>query len=184
MNQQKTFAKASTFVRGRLRFLSAPNAPACFTSTLSSTSFSREELIRQTGMTEVMVAFLLNLDSKLESILSILRKDNLEHDFPFKLETLEVSGSGIRFTSDAPPAASKYVEVILHLGESFGMVGAIGKIETEAAPADRNSLDQAYDPANRPRTLNFTRISEPDLDTIVQFVFQEERRKIREYRWS
>ena len=180
----QTYAKVNALVRGRLRFISDPDAPASFTSAPSASIISREEMMRQTNFSESFVTFLLNLDGKLETILSILRKDSLENDFPFTLETLVISGAGIRFTSDAPLTPNSHVEVILFLGDyPFGLIGAIGKIEPLRTTTGADTTEHSYN-TSYPWTLRFTRIREPDLDTIVQFVFQEERRRIREHRYG
>lgn len=183
--QSQAYAKASSFIRGRLRFLSGADAPVSFTSAGGASIVSREELIRQANLSESFANFLIGLDAKLETILSMMRKETLEDDFPFKLETLEVSGAGIRFTTEAPIMPNSYLEVILFLGDyPSGIIGAVGKVQPEATPAGQHNPQEVYDPGAHPWTLNFTRIREPDLDAIVQFVFQEERRRIREHRFN
>ncbi len=183
-SQSDAYAKVSAFVRGRLRFLSGPDAPTCFTSAPGSALTSRDELARLSNFPEPFVGFLLNMDAKLETILSFLRRDGLEGDFPFRFETLEVSGSGLLFTADAPLIPDSYVEIILFLGDyPVGVISGVGKIQPDS-PQTGRPHDQIYDSAARPWRLQFSRIREADLDAIVQFVFQEERRKIREHRWG
>lgn len=182
--QSQAYAKTPSFIRGRLRFLSGPDAPVSFTSGGPASAISREELIRQANLPEPFVIFLMNMDAKLDTLLSMMRKDSLEADFPFSLETMELSGSGVRFTTDAPIMPNSYLEIILFLGDyPSGIIGAVGKIQPEPTQAGGNSLG-AYDTASHPWTMKFTRIREPDLDAIVQFVFQEERRRIREHRFG
>ena len=183
--QSPAYAKVSAFVRGRLRFLSGPDAPTCFTGTPASTTHvSREELVRLSNLPEAFATFLHNMDAKLETILSLLRRDGLEGDFPFHFETLEISGSDLRFTSDAQLIPDSYVEAVLFLGDyPLGIISAVGKIQPVFPHAGREA-GQIYDSAALPWKMQFTRIREPDLDAIIKFVFQEERRRIREHRWN
>jgi c-di-GMP-binding flagellar brake protein YcgR len=66
------------------------------------------------------------------------------------------------------------LEVVLMLSQfPLRMAGAIGRV-IRAEPDQGRTL----------YALDFTRIRERDLETIVQFVFQSQRDELREKKWS
>lgn len=132
------------------------------------------EDLAKSKLPEAVVNFLIGMSNQLDYIAALLEEKKLEEEFPYVLDACRISGSGLVFFAEQPLEIGTYLEVLLTLSAlPLKMAGAIGTVvKKEKTPQD----DKYF--------LQFTRISEPDLDAIVHFVFQEQRKSIREHHWT
>ena len=167
------FSAVDARVRGRFRIMpSADDLP--MVSLGSEVKPVGIEELEQSKVPEPIINFLVNMANQIDYIASLLEKKTLEDEFPHTFEALRISGSGIAFHTDRPLKIGSHLEVLLTLNAlPLKMAAAIGKVvDTESAPGG-----DLY-------VLHFTRISELNLDAIVHFVFQEQRKNIREHHWE
>jgi c-di-GMP-binding flagellar brake protein YcgR len=103
-------------------------------------------------------------------ILSLLRQDSLQEDFPIRAEVVEISGAGLKFVSKERFDEEQALELAIILSQfPLRVVGAVGYVlRLESV---RNI--PIY-------VVTFTNIRDLDRENIVQFVFQEQREQIRE----
>ncbi len=128
--------------------------------------------LRQTNLHETVVDFLLDIHEKLNQILSILSQDRLAKEFPIQARVVEISGAELAFIPEHPLEPGQAVEIVIALNQfPVSLAGAVGiiekKVQTEQGPA---------------LEMSFKRIRSEDQEAVVRFVFQEERRQIREQR--
>lgn len=170
--EKRAFSRVETYLRGRIRILKEEGASPVFSGFLSAESPVGEKELENAHIPEKLVSFLLNMDSKLNAILGHLQRDQLQEDFPDRVEIMEISGAGIRMVPPPGISVGDTVELVIFLSEfPLRAVGAIGKVLRCDTLRQQDCV-----------ALEFTRIREEDLEAIVQFVFQEERRKLRAQR--
>lgn len=175
--EKRGYVRIETFIRGRLRLLPSPKSPPLFAGYHSSYDQVDKNALLESRLPEPLVDFLLGLNDRLEALTSFMGQDRLQTDFPLVADVTEVSGAGIRFELDSPlPPETSHAEIVLVLNQfPLRLAGAIGRLEPREP--DSESGRPAY-------AMIFTRIREQDLDQIIGFVFQEERRRIREKKWD
>jgi hypothetical protein len=131
-----------------------------------------DELARS-KLPEAVINFLIGMAGQLNYIAALLEKKTLDEEFPHTLDGCNISGSGIVFYAEQSLELGDYLEVLLTLNSlPLQMAGAIGKV-----------IKKEHAPQGNKYTLKFTRISEPNLEAIVHFVFQVQRKSIREHHW-
>lgn len=145
------------------------------------TAFAHDSLESSlsSNLPESVATFLIEMNNKLDSILGMLSIDELRQAFPIETRCTLVGGSGLTFQSDEPFEDGMYVEAVLVLCRiPLRLAGAIGKL---------SSNDQQQSPSdsgNQLWRLDFTRIRERDLEMVIRFVIEEERRLIRQKKWD
>ncbi len=172
-NDKRSFARAAARVEAYLRPMRSPEAPPRYNDGLllpeTSNVFVGSKLPRE------VTEFLTAMDAKLNALVAMASRDRLAAEFPIHAETQEVSGGGVLVTPVEPEAfhtlrPGEPVEVVLFLSRfPLRVAGAVAEVK----PPERD--DDAL-------ALEFTRIREEDLEAVIQFVFQQERRAIRERR--
>lgn len=145
------------------------------------TAFAHDSLANplNSGLPEAVTAFLMEMNNKLDSILGLLSIEELRQAFPIEARCTEVGGSGLTLSTGVPFKNDTYAEAVLVLCRiPLRLAGAIGKL-SPAAPEESTAA-----PGEALWRLNFTRIREQDLETVIRFVIQEERRIIRQKKWD
>lgn len=177
--ERRAFARVDTFIHAQLRILDSSQAPALFSSHLEGGGALERVPLDKVKLPEAMVEFLGSMDRKLDTILSLLHQDTLEKDFPLELDVLQVSGAGCRVVPHGDLPLGTHVEIVLILNQyPLQLAGAVGKVVR-----DQNGNNEGGE-ADKTLAVEFTRIRERDLDAIVQFVFDQDRQRIREHRWE
>ncbi len=174
--EENTYSSIRTFLKGRFRTLpdtsSPPLAHATASPLLGEPAISREEFMEQARLPETVAAFLCRMDTKLDAILAALHAEKLEQDFPHPLEVLEISAQQLLLRSPLPLAQGDCLEVVLQLGQAdFVTASGIGSINAMRRAASGTVFD-----------FRFTRLPEEEREKIIRFVFQEERKALREKR--
>jgi len=163
-----------TRLRGHLRFLADPDELPIFREAppLGASSCPPEN--RDSGLNDTLYAMLCTINAKLDMLLSLHSREEIETDFPVPMEIIEISGAGVRFTTTAPVAVEQHVEAVIVLSRfPLRMAGAVGRVLRQ----ENHEGQPAY-------ALDFTRIRERDLEHIVQFVFQSQRDDLRGNKWD
>jgi len=167
--ERRSFSRVAVCLDGWIRRLPGPDAtPALrefpdFGETAGA--------LRTSGLPEAAASFLLTMDAKLDAILSLLSRETLLADFPLAIQTIEISGGGVTFLSQEHFEIGEHLEIVLALRKlPFTVAGGMGRIERKELRADGATV----------WILAYTRLREHELDEIVRFVLQEERRSIRE----
>lgn len=178
--ERRSYSRVATCVDGWLRRLSGPDAQPALRESL--TLGDAVAALKGSGLPESAAAFLYEMNAKLDAILGLLSRESLLADFPLKAQVVEIGGGGVKFYSSDAFTLGEHLEVALALRKlPFKLAGAIGRIERK----HEELLGEACPPApevgcSQLWALGFTRLREQDLDAIVSFVLQEERRGIRE----
>lgn len=173
MSDKGAFSRVSALVSCRLRRLPPGLERSLFHENAQGLAFSPQKLANA-HLPEPLLEFLLNLDAKLDLLLSLASQRSMEQDFPLQGQVVEISAAGLSFTSPEAFKTGQKVEIVLALSHApLRMAGALGEITR----AEQVGAERRYE-------LDFTSIRDRDREAIVQFVFQEERAKIRESKWS
>ncbi|OBQ55687.1 hypothetical protein [Halodesulfovibrio spirochaetisodalis] len=166
--EKREFASISLYLKGRMRLLTDKDEPSRFSGFGLSDSANDVEELTNSHTPEAMVSFLLNMNAKLDAILSHLKHDQLEEDFPNRIEILELSGSQVTVRNTNGLSEGAHLELLIFLSDfPLSVAGACGKV-IKADP--------------KTATIEFGRISAEDREKIVHHVFVEERRQIRTQR--
>ena len=173
MEEKRAFMRIPTRLRGYLRLLADPEEMPLFRETPPMGSNGLIDS-RDPGMSEPLYALLATINAKLDMLLSMHSREQIENDFPVPMDIIEISGAGVRFTTTAPLPVEQHVEAVMVLSRfPLRMAGAIGRILRQ----ESQETDTVY-------ALDFTRIRERDLEHIVQFVFQSQRDDLRGNKWD
>jgi len=105
---------------------------------------------------------------------SFVSQDRLQNDFQETVEVVELSGGGLKFSSEKKFKPGDALEIVLVLSQiPLRLAAAVGKIERSEIMNKRPVW-----------VLEFTNVRESDLEAVVAFVFKEEREKIRGQKWG
>ncbi|UJX40643.1 PilZ domain-containing protein [Desulfovibrio sp. JY] len=176
MEEKRAFMRIPTRLAGYLRPLPGPDDIQIFRESpfLGGGSGACHDP-REAGMSEALHAMLCSINAKLDMLLSMQSRDELTADFPVTLEILEISGAGVRFVASQELDVDQYVEAVIVLARfPLRMAGAVGRILRHEDDLDGRVV----------YALDFTRIRERDLESIVQFVFQSQRDDLRGKKWD
>ncbi|MFZ5810854.1 MAG: PilZ domain-containing protein [Thermodesulfobacteriota bacterium] len=174
-NEKRTFLRIPTRIGGYARKLDMENEQPIFREApLPGASGPGAFDARDASIPEGLYTLLSSLNAKLDMLLGLLGRDHLATEFPVTLDVVEISGAGLRFFASEELPLNGDLEVVLMLSQfPLRMAGAMGRI-IRSEPVQNKTL----------YALDFTRIRERDLETIVQFVFQSQRDELREKKWS
>lgn len=174
-NEKRTFLRIPTRIGGYARKLNMESEQPIFREApLPGVCGPGAFDARDASIPEGLYTLLSSINAKLDMLLGILGRDQMAADFPVTLDVMEISGAGLRFFASEELPMECDLEVVLMLSQfPLRMAGAIGRV-IRAEPDQGRTL----------YALDFTRIRERDLETIVQFVFQSQRDELREKKWS
>ncbi len=166
-DKNRKFTRAKTRIQGYLRQAKSAKDIPIFSSG-SPQNLLRMDKVR--GIPDELLTFLKNLDEKLDTIVSLLNKQELATDFPFEIEVTELSAAGIKFTTKETFTENEYLELALVLNHlPLKTIGAICQVIRQ---------DQIDNPSEW--VAQFTNIRNSDREAIIQYVFYEQREEIRQ----
>lgn len=166
--EKQEFASISLYLKGRMRLLTDKDEPSRFSGFGLPDSEGDAEELKNSHLPEAMVSFLLNMNAKLDAVLSHLKLDQLEADFPDAIEVIELSGSQLTVKNTMALQTGTSAELLVFLSDfPLSVASTIGTVVN----ADATSA-----------TIEFDRINAEDREKIVHHVFVEERRQIRTQR--
>jgi hypothetical protein len=171
IKQKRSYSRISTRLKAYVRKLPSPDTRPLFSACLGCDADSSViKNLHGSHIPRELITFLQNMDAKLDMILSLLKQDTIQEDFPISAEVVEISGAGLKFVSKTEFKKGDAIEMALVLSQfPLKIVGVVGLIHRQ------ESLH------NVPVwVVQFTNIRDIDREHIVQFVFQEQREQIRE----
>lgn len=173
--EKRTYLRIPTRIGGHGRLLADPaEQPVFRDAPLAGLTGPGAFDARDASIPESLYTLLSSLNAKLDILIGMLGRDQMAADFPVALTIVEISGAGLRFSASEPLPLNADMEVVIMLSQfPLRMAGAMGRI-IRAEDGDGKTL----------YALDFTRIRERDLETIVQFVFQSQRDEIRGKKWD
>jgi hypothetical protein len=166
---KRSYSRVPVYFHGLYRRLSTQDEPQiCPRQFSSEDSTLSAQLASNPKLPATLVRFMINLDAKLDSILSLLQKDNFSEFFPNKLMVTEMSASGVLVQGELQ--IGEYVELIMFLGQYPPRIASgIGRV---LRPANAKENSQIF-------AIQFTKLRDSDREEMVRFVFKEERERIR-----
>ncbi len=171
-DEKRTFLRIAAHVKGHARFLESTDEPPLFRE--APASGNGPITIEAEGVSDGLLALLSTINAKLDMLISMQSRENLTDDFPIRVDATEISGAGLRFHADRELEEGAAMEVVLVLNQfPLRMAGAVGRV-----------LRQHQSDGRTAYVMDFNRIRERDLETIVQFVFQTQRDEIRGKKWD
>jgi hypothetical protein len=172
--EKRAFARVETNFKAYMKRLKAPpRLPEPFDALNAECDSSLPDL-DNSGLHEGVLAFLKSMDAKLSMIASYITQGRLRQEYRETVQVIELSGSGLSFISDEPFTSGQFVEAVLLLSRfPLKVASAAGKI-----------ISRTEDKEESHWLMEFTHIREADLENVVQFVFREERERIREKKWA
>ena len=172
MSSNAEFAEIPTYLRGRFRTLNSPADQAYAQINTLPAGPSREEFLAASTLPDAVNKFLLQLDTKMDALLTALYSSSLEQDFPHAMEILTISAAKLDFTTTLPLAPGDWLETVIYFGQAGTTASGIGNITARNVDRDGKPVF----------ALSFTRIQEEEREKIIRYVFKEERRLLRETR--
>ena len=174
-DEQRTFLRIPTKLHARFRLVSSESEPQLFREApIVSSSVTAMEL-KSAGMSEALINALMGLDRKLDMLIGLHASANLEDDFPHAFEVVEISGAGIKGVSSRSLPVGQLAEVVITLTQlPVRMAAAIGRVLREEVTEDGRFA----------WALDYTKMRDRDLESIVQFVFQTQRDEMRGKKWE
>lgn len=165
--EKRSFSRIPVRLKAQARVMSSIDSPQVFTGDALPQSISREELLKKGKLSEELTTFLLEMDRKLDEIIGLLSQDFVKTDFSIDLEVMEISAAGLKFRTSQTFQSGDPLEIILYLSQApLRMAGSKGRI-----------LDKEEDTGLY--RFEFLDMRGSDMETIVQFVFKEQREQIR-----
>lgn len=169
-----TFASVDTRIRSFVRPAHSADELPLTIDNPALLEGGTAQALEGANLSQPLSEFLAALDAKLDTIVSLLSQKRLEDDYQHAVEVLELGGEGLAFAADGGFAAGDVLEFALVLNQyPLRLAAAVGRV---GAPETREGRT-VYPVA-------FTRLREADREAIVHFVFNEERQRIRETKWS
>lgn len=136
------------------------------------------EVLEKARLPEGISLFLQHMDAKMDALLGFVLAEKLDKEFPYTVRVVELSGSGVRVESDQPFQIGDTLELALMLHHApVRVAGAMALVVRGPGVSTSESQDNEL---NSQWALDFIRIREHDLEAVVQFVFHEERLRLRE----
>lgn len=168
------YAGVKTYLRGRFRPLNGPDDLSYARANIPPEGIGREEFLAVSPLPEAVNKFLVQIDEKMDMLLSALHSSSVEQDFPHAMEIFSISAGALQFASALPLAVGDWLEVLVNFGQA-GVVTAAGIGHITAREVNPNAAATVF-------SFSFTRIQEEEREKIMRYVFKEERRLLRETR--
>jgi hypothetical protein len=114
-NPERSFARIDTALKGHMRILSDGRLIPLFSCGMACAPMRFPDNARS-ALPDSLVQFLEAMDDKLNSILTILNQQSLHEDFPLSVLVHDISGAGLRFTTNHAVGEGTAVEIVVALG--------------------------------------------------------------------
>jgi hypothetical protein len=172
--ERELYKSVDTSLKGYARRLETAESQPMFREHMAGESaIDPERLKAESHMPDTLIDLFLEMNKKLDTLVSMFGKDKLLDDFPLQLEVRRLSGSGMTFAANESFSPGTHLEAVLVLSNfPLKMAGTVGRI---------SRVDSSD---SRLHEMEFTRTRETDLESIIQFVFKEQREQIRQQKWS
>ncbi|NDV28014.1 hypothetical protein [Desulfovibrio sp. JC010] len=158
------FASVKTRIKGHGRFSRSLESQPVYRGFSGMKKHPAEDL-DDSRVPEWLKVYVIELDRKLDQLLGLQSQKDLKQDFPIDLEILKISGNGMAFRSEqlTDPCL---MEVVIEVEQiPLRLAGAKGNVK-------RGKKEGLW-------IMEFEKIREHDLESIIQFVFSQQREIIR-----
>lgn len=166
-SEKRTFSRVPVRLKGYARVMKSIDSPQLFTGKTVTDEISRDVLFHNSKLPDDVVNFLAQMDRKLDRILGLLGKDHLRNDFPIDIEIMELSAAGVKLRTKEPLSAKVSLEIIILLSQ----------VPLKVAASKGRILGMEKD--TQYYRFEFVDLRGSDMESIVQFVFQQQREQIR-----
>ncbi|WP_320169671.1 hypothetical protein [Maridesulfovibrio sp.] len=165
MDSTEHYASVKTRIKGHGRICASTEEEPVFRGFSGSKKHPADDL-DDSKVPEWLKVYVTELDRKLDQLLGMQSRKDLLTDFPESLEVMEISGNGMLFRTENPISLPCVMEAVLEIERiPLRLAGAVGTIHKGP---DQSSW-----------IMKFEKIREHDLEAIIQFVFSEQRERIR-----
>lgn len=166
-NEKRSFSRVPVRLKAYARVMQSIDSPQMFTGDNIGETNCRDDLLRGSKLPDDLVTFLAEMDRKMDRILGLLSKDHLHSVFPDEMEIMEISAAGVKFRTKSPVKTDTPMEIVIVLSQMpLKMAGSKGRI------VGLEEESELY-------RFEFVDIRESDAESIIQFVFQQQREQIR-----
>ena len=174
MTQEQQFISVPTLIKGAFRLVEGPNAPQfCQGINSAGALVLSEDLISRSRLPESLLAFLVEMDRKLDTILGHMQRGTLTSDFPLEGHIVSISGSGLTFETETVLSVGEHMELLIFLEEfPLRVCSVMARVEKTVTKTVTGGDKKAFE-------LRFVHLQEEDREAIIRFVFREERKRIR-----
>ena len=172
------FLSVPTMITGRFRMVPAADSPRLCTGFAHAGSAAlREEALINSRQNDAMMRFLVEMDRKLDAVMSLLQRESLIADFPDEGRIVQLGGSGLVLECRRPLQPGEHMELLLLLEElPLRLLSVIAHVEAlQPGDALTGAPNKAY-------AMTYTCMGEEDREAIIRFVFSENRKLIRQQR--
>ncbi|MDR1489369.1 MAG: hypothetical protein LBS65_02625 [Desulfovibrio sp.] len=146
----------------------------------------REEFLSSRGFSDPTARFLVELDRKVDAVLSLLRQNAMQKVFPHEGRVLRLGVREFSLSCAHTLAEGQELEMLIFLGDAQErIISALVKVDKEvtACLPDDTREDGALPTGERQYELSFLDMDEEDREGLIRSVFAEERRRIRRSRF-
>jgi hypothetical protein len=165
--EKRSFSRIQVRLKAQARVMESLDSPQLFTGDAMPQPITREDFVHKSKLPEEVTGFLVEMDRKLDQIISMLGQDTFKADFSLPVEVMEISAAGVKFRSASRFKPGDALELIIYLSQTpLRLAGSKGRI-----------LDQ--EPDTGLYRFEFVDLRGSDMEAIVQFVFKEQREQIR-----
>ncbi|CCO24513.1 hypothetical protein [Maridesulfovibrio hydrothermalis] len=159
------YASVKTRIKGFGRFCKSIENQPIFRGFSGMQKHPAEDL-DDSKVPEWLKAYVIELDRKLDQLMGMQSKKDLTIDFPIALEIIEISGNGMIFCTETEINGPGILEAVIEIEQiPLRLAGAKGSVK---AGKKQNTW-----------VMKFEKIREHDLESIIQFVFSQQRELIR-----
>lgn len=170
------FLSVPTLLKAMFRMAEGGHSPRLFSGgmPLSGSAGIKEELLAASRQPDMVVRLLLEVDRKLDVLLSLMRRGSLQMEFPHEGRVVELSGAGLVLESAVVARPGEYAELVLLLEEyPLRMVSVLAEVTEERQAAPLTGAD------NRVYAMRYAAVDVESREEIIRFVFSEDRKRIR-----
>ena len=168
------YLSVPTLLKARFRKVRDAESARCRSARTLAAPSQREEILAASRLSEDLVRFLLEMDRKLDIILSFMEQNSRLEEFPLEGKVVELSGAGLVLETSEPLRPGDHMELLLILDDlPLRMVSLIACVEKILpGPVAAEAQGAAYG-------ISFVSLDAEDREAVIQYVFQEDRRRIR-----
>ncbi len=174
-DEKRTFSRIETTVKAYLKHVAADAGfPTGFDCPGCGAGPDTEEL-KRSSLPQAVSDFLIELNRKMDILISFSSRKVIQEDYPVQGVVSEISGAGVLLRSDSVLKPGDHLEMVLILS-AFPLTpaSAIGRVVRREGGTEKDPV----------WAVEFVRIRDTDQEQIVQFVFKEQRARIREQKWG
>lgn len=174
-DEKRTFSRVETTVKTYLKHVSGDSGfPTGFDCPGCEMGPDMEEL-KRSSLPQAVSDFLIELNRKVDILVSLGSRKMIQDDYPLKGVVTEISGAGVLLRSSEGIKPGDHLEIVMILSAfPLRLASAVGRVVRKEA----GTVDEPV------WGVEFTRIRDTDQEQIVQFVFKEQRARIREQKWG